>query len=417
MSDISRRTVRQKHGSIARHGRLKRGNAWLVMAKILAATLSVVLVSGVSVAGIWVWQLDRSIKTVTLVGETEGPPPALGSFEGGFNILIVGSDECEDPNGCKDRSGVLNDVTILLHVAQDQSNAVAVSFPRDLVVPIPSCPAEDGGSYNAMSAQPINVTLSYGGLPCTVLTVEKLTGLDIQFAGMVTFSGVAQLASAVGGVDVCINSPIVDKYSGLYLPEAGVHKLDGWDALAFLRSRHGVGDGSDLGRISSQQVYMSSLVRTLKADGVLNDFGKLFNIATVASQSMTLSNSLKNVNTMISMAQVLKNLPLERVMFVQYPGVTGQDGVYSGKVAPVKSAAEALFAKIRADEPFQLKAENTGRGSEVNPDAAPTTPVEPAPDASAAPSASAEPAPEVEVLHGVQGQSAADQTCSKAYGT
>ena len=417
MSDISRRTLRQKHGSIARHGRLKRGSAWLVMAKILAATLSVVLVSGVSVAGIWVWQLDRSIKTVTLVGETEGPPPALGSFEGGFNILIVGSDECEEEGGCKDREGVLNDVTILLHVAQDQSNAVAVSFPRDLVVPIPSCPRESGGNYHAMSAQPINVTLSYGGLPCTVLTVEALTGLDIQFAGMVTFSGVAQLATAVGGVDVCINAPMIDKYSGLYLPEAGTHTLDGWDALAFLRSRHAVGDGSDLGRISSQQVYMSSLVRTLKADGVLNDFGKLFNIATVASQTMTLSNSLKNVNTMVSMAQVLKNLPLERVMFVQYPGVTGQDGVYSGKVAPVKSAAEALFAKIRADEPFELKADNTGRGSEVNADAPPVTPVEPAPDASAGPSASAEPAPQIEVLHGVQGQSAADQTCSKAYGT
>lgn len=418
MSDISRRTLRQKHGSIARHGRLKRGNPWLVMAKILAATLSVALVSGVSVAGIWVWQLDRSIKTVTLVGETEGPPPALGSFEGGFNILIVGSDQCEDPNGCKNRSGVLNDVTILLHVAQDQSHAVAVSFPRDLVVPIPSCPAENGGNHNAMSAQPINVTLSYGGLPCTVLTVENLTGLDIQFAGMITFSGVAAMASAVGGVTVCIDGPINDpRANGLNLPTAGEHTLEGWQALGFLRTRYGVGDGSDLGRISNQQVYMSALVRTLKADGVLNDFGKLFNIATVASQTMTLSNSLKNVNTMVSMAQVLKNLPLERVMFVQYPGVTGQDGVYSGKVAPVKSAADALFAKIRADEPFALKAGNTGRGSVLDPNApAPTEPSAPVETAAPTdPSATpAQPAQELEVLAGIHGQSAADHTCSKS---
>ncbi len=386
--------------SVARHGRLRRGNPWLVALKYLSAAMAVVLVSGVTVAGYAIWKLESEIKTVTIVGETEGPPPALGAYEGGFNILLVGSDRCEDPNGCKDRSTELNDVTILLHVAQDQSNAVAVSFPRDLVVPIPSCPNPKGGSFNSMSAQPINVTLFYGGLPCTVLTVSALTGLDIQFAAEVTFSGVARISSAIGGVKVCVNGPVVDPYSGINLPSAGEYTLDGWEALAFLRTRHGVGDGSDLGRISNQQVFMSSLVRTVKSDGVLEDFGKLYNIATVASQNLTVSNSLKNLNTMISMAQVLKNLPLDRVLFVQYPGVTGQPGVYAGKVAPVKAAANALFAKIHADEPFVLQAGNTGIGSVSDPNA-PTEGVESTTEG-------------LEVLPGVKGQSAADYTCSKA---
>ena len=104
----------------------------------------------------------------------------------------------------------------------------------------------------------------------------------------------------------------------------------------FLRSRHGVGDGSDLGRISSQQVFLSSLVRTVKSSDTLTDFTKMFNIATVVTQSMTLSNSLKNVNTMVAMAQVLKKLPLDRIMFVQYPGVTGGTGIYANKVQPDK---------------------------------------------------------------------------------
>ena len=402
--------------SIARHGRLRTSNPWLVVLKYLAATMAVVLVSGASVAAFALWKIESNIKTVTLVGETEGPPPALGALEGGFNVLVVGSDRCEDPAGCKDRGKAnLNDVTMLLHVAQDQSNAVAVSFPRDLVIPIPSCPDPEGGNFHSMTAQPINVSLSYGGLPCTVLTVEALTGLSIQFAAEVTFSGVARLSSAVGGVPVCVNGPVVDKYSGINLPAAGEYTIEGWEALAFLRTRHGVGDGSDLGRISNQQVFLSSLVRTVKSDGVLNDFGRLFNIATVASETMTLSNSLKNLNTMVSMAQVLKNLPLERVLFVQYPGVTGQPGVYSGKVAPVKSAANALFAKIQADQPFSLQAGNTGVGSVANPNAPVTTP-----DPSASPSASA-PATEApvveapaEVLPGIKGQSAADYTCSKA---
>lgn len=394
---------RRKSGlpSVARHGRLRRNNPWLVVLKFVGAAMAVVLVSGAAVGSYAVWKLESNIKTVTIVGETEGPPPELGAYEGGFNLLLVGSDRCEEEGGCKDRSANLNDVTILLHVSQDQTNAVAVSFPRDLVVPIPSCPQEDGSSSYSMSAQPINVTLFYGGLPCTVLTVSALTGLDIQFAAEVTFSGVAEIASAIGGVTVCTNGPVQDKYSGIDLPSAGEWSLDGWSALAFLRSRHGVGDGSDLGRISNQQVFMSALVRQLKSDGVLNDVGSLYNIATVASQNLTVSNSLKNVNTMVSMAQILKKLPLDRVMFVQYPGVTGKDGVYSGKVAPVPYLAEALFAKIRADEPFTLVEGNTGSGSVVNPNA----PIEPQEESTTE---------DVPVLEGVKGQSAADYTCSNA---
>lgn len=386
--------------SVARHGRLRRSNPWLSVLKFIGAAMAVVLVSGSAVVGFKVMQLEDNIETVELVGETKGPPPELGAYEGGFNILLVGSDRCEDPNGCKDREAELNDVTILLHVSQDQTNAIAVSFPRDLVVPIPSCPQEGGGSSYAMSAQPINVTLYYGGLPCTVLTVSKLTGLDIQFAALVTFSGVARISSAIGGVTVCTDGPVVDKYSGINLTSAGEHELEGWEALAFLRTRHGVGDGSDLGRISNQQVFMSALVRQLKSDGVLNDLGSLYNIATVASQNLTMSNSLKNINTMVSMARVLKNLPLDQVNFVQYPGTTGQQGVYLGKVAPITSIADKLFAKIRADEPFVLSEGNTGVGSVANPNA---------------PEGAEESTTEgLEVLQGVKGQSAADYTCSKA---
>jgi LCP family protein required for cell wall assembly len=408
MSETRRGRASAGLPSVARHGRLRRSNPWLRGLSYLGAAMAVVLVSGVAVGGYAVWKLENTIKSVAIVGETEGPPPELGAYEGGFNILLVGSDRCEDPNGCKDRGAELNDVTILLHVAQDQSNAVAVSFPRDLVVPIPSCPDPKGGNFSSMSAQPINVTLFYGGLPCTVLTVNKLTGLDIQFAAEVTFSGVARISSAIGGVSVCVNGPVVDPYSGINLPKAGEYTLDGWEALAFLRTRHGVGDGSDLGRISNQQVFMSSLVRTLKADGVLNDFGKLYNIATVASQNLTVSNSFRNLNTMVSMAQVLKKLPLERVMFVQYPGVTGQGGVYSGKVAPVTSVANALFARIKADQPFTLEAGNTGVGSVENPNQPSATP---SPDSSASPEPSVPPAA---LLPGVKGQSAADYTCSKS---
>lgn len=428
MSDIRPRSSRTAETtSIARHGRLRKPSAVATVVKLIAATLAVVLVSAGSVAAITLYQLNAQIQTVHLVGETQGPPPDLGAFDGGFNILIVGSDTRQGQDGiggsAKDDSSVLNDVTMLVHVSQDQTNAVVVSIPRDMVVPIPPCPRADGkGNYSGMSAMPINNTLAYGGLPCTVLTVKALTGLDIPFAALITFTGVANMADAVGGVPVCINGPLHDPYSGIDIDHAGTFTLSGAVALAFLRSRHGVGDGSDLGRISSQQVYLSSLVRTIKSSDTLTNFTKLYGLANAATKNMQLSTSLSNVNTMVSMALVLKNIPPSRLTFVQYPSTTGVGGVYSGKVAPLTAPAAALFATIKADQPFTLNS-GTGRGSVADPNAAASASATPTPTASASgktttsaaptPVATTPAAQNAEVLQGVLGQTAADYTCSK----
>jgi LCP family protein required for cell wall assembly len=404
MAEVRPNSERSSRRSAApRHGRLKTTGAFATALGYLGIALAVILVSGTSVAALGLAQLNSGIMTVKLVGQKDdqGPPPALSSYEGGFNVLIVGSDVCEDDSGCNGRgSAELNDVTMLLHVSADQTNAVAVSIPRDMVVPIPSCPDPKGGNFSAMSAMPINNTLYYGGLPCTVLTVSKLTGLDIPFAVEVKFSGVVAISTAIGGVPVCIDGPINDRYSGFSVPAAGEYTLSGQDALNFLRTRHGVGDAGDLSRISSQQQFLASMVRTIKAPGgALSDPVKLFNIATAVSHNTIVSENLKNISTMLAMAQVLKGLPLENVVFVQYPSVTGQPGVYAGKVAPVVGTAAELFAKIKADEPFQPA--KTGLGS---------TEETPAPQASG--SASPTEDTSSEVVPGVQGQNAAEATCA-----
>ena len=415
MSERRARRVDPSTAVIARHGRLSKPSLLVGLLKLLGASLAVLLVSTLTVAGVTAAQLEANIDSVALVGEQDGPPPGLGSFEGGFNVLLVGSDECEY-DYCPGREGVRNDVTILLHVSQDQQSMVAVSFPRDLIVSIPSCPRADGkGNHASMSAQPINVSMGYGGLACTVLTVSELTGLDIPFAGVITFNGVVQMSNAIGGVTVCTNGPVVDRLAdNINLPTAGTYTLQGQEALGFLRTRKGVGDGSDLGRISNQQVFMSSLVRKIQDEGTLGDPSALYRIATVATQSMTLSNSLKNPNTMIAMAQVLKGMDLSKVLFVQYPTFYGS-GALANKVVPDQTRADKLFDKIRADEPFTLAADSVGIGAVADPNA-PVAPVEPvpAPDAAETPAA---PAPEVaapEVLDGIDGQSAGDHTCSNA---
>ncbi|HTL40531.1 MAG TPA: LCP family protein [Pseudolysinimonas sp.] len=392
---------------MARHGRLKRSAAWKAILATLGATLAVVLVAGSSVAAIAGWQLNNQLKENTVsIGADSEPPPDIAAFEGGFNILLVGSDTRAGQGGIGgNESSVLNDVTMLMHVAEDRQSATVVSFPRDLVVPLPAC--KNGGPA---SGQPINVTLYYGGLACTVSTVENLTGLKIQFAGLITFKGVIAMANAVGGVPVCFASAVSDPYTGLYVKK-GTHRLKGANALAFLRSRHGVGDGSDLGRISSQQVFLSALVRQIKSDDTLTDFSKLYGIAQAATKNISLSKNFANLDTLVSVSLVLKDIPLDHIVFVQYPSTTGVGGIYTGKVAPIQSVADALFAVIKADKPLGLDADAIGShgGSVEDPNA-------PKPSSTPSPSSTPNPdAPKPVTVPGVKGQTAGQYTCSQAY--
>ncbi|MCU1509048.1 MAG: LytR family transcriptional regulator [Glaciihabitans sp.] len=393
---------------IARHGRLRKSGPVAAILSIIAIIAVVAVASTAAVAGIVGLQLKSQVHSVTIAGDS-GTPPDIGALKGGFNILIVGSDTRVGQNGIGGTDGgVLNDVTLLLHVSQDHTNAIAVSFPRDMVVPMPAC--SKGGPAAAL---PINNTLSYGGLPCTVLTVQALTGLKIQYAGLITFTGVIAMANAVGGVTVCVNKPIHDVDTGLNIKKAGNVTLKGFQALAFLRSRHGVGDGSDLGRISSQQVYLSSLVRKLKSQGTLSNIPTLYNLAEAATRHMTLSQNFQSIPTMIAIAQALKDIPLANINFVQYPGSTGGSGVYTGKVQPDMALGGRLFALIKSDTPIKLGV-TVSRGSmtaKKQPTAAPSTGT-PAPTSTPAPSAG-----KATKLDGLTGQSAATYTCSKAFGT
>jgi LCP family protein required for cell wall assembly len=371
------------------------------LAGIIGTVVGVIVVSALVIAGVAAFQLQSNIGPSVNIhpNQSIAPPPGIGVYPGGFNILVVGDDTRVGQGGIgagPDDGGALNDVTILLHVSADHTFATAVSFPRDMVVPHPKC--SKGGTAAGL---PINTALSYGGLSCVVTVVEALTGVPIQFAGLITFQGVIGMSDAVGGVPVCINGPLIDKYSGINLPAAGTYNLSGATALAFLRSRHGVGDGSDLGRISSQQVYLSALVRKLEDGGTLSNPLTVYKLASAATSSMQLSSSLDSIPTMISIAATLKNIPPSHVVFVQYPGSTGGSGIFSGKVQPDVALGNQLFGLIKSDTPFTLGAQAENRGSEAAPTGSATTSPTDAPISGAT------------VINGLIGQSAAQVTCSK----
>lgn len=385
--------------NLPRHAQNPVRRPWGTLWRVLTVGLVTAVVSSASVGAIAVWKIQSQVVAVDLTdGDGEISLPAIGELKGGFNVLIVGSDTRAGQSkgkGYGNAKSTLNDVNIVVHISEDQTRATAISIPRDMVVPIPSCPDPDGsGRSGAMSAQPISVALYYGGLPCVALTVEALTGLEINYAGLITFDGVAKMSDAIGGVKVCVDGPINDRHTRLNFPEAGEYIIQGQEALAFLRSRHGVGDGSDLGRISSQQHYLSSMVRKIQDEGVLLDPGKVYGLAQVAATSMTLSSSLASIDSMVAMALVLKDIPRENINFVQYPSTTGVGGVYKGKVAPLPALAKKLLDAVKADKPFRLDGDATGVGSTLTD--------------------GGEAEVEGEVISGLKGQSAGQVTCAVA---
>jgi anionic cell wall polymer biosynthesis LytR-Cps2A-Psr (LCP) family protein len=220
--------------------------------------------------------------------------------------------------------------------------------------------------------------------------------------------GVAGLSEAVGGVEVCVAEPIEDEYTGTFL-EAGTHTLSGVAALQFLRTRHGVGDGSDLARISNQQVFLSSLARTLQSNGTLGDPVKLYSIAKAALANMQLSDSLMDPTRMISIAKALKDTDLNKIAFIQYPTAYVEGG---GAVAPTDSAQYVRTA-LQNDMPvtFDPASQEAAFASAGDPNATAAPPAEEVP-AEEAP-AEAAPAPTAEALPSdVAGQTAAETRCS-----
>ena len=210
-------------GLVRHKGHSRWREFWAPLLKVVAITLAVALVSGASVAAIAVNQLATKV-AANSVDISNGKKPAktakAASFAGGFNVLVVGVDNSTaQGQSYGERDSTLNDVNILLHVSADHKSAVVVSIPRDLVIAQPECTNPDTGDVNpAVDAEAVNASYGRGGLGCVVSTVSELTGLDIPFAGLISFEGTVAMADAVGGVPICLNDAIEDPASGLNLP-------------------------------------------------------------------------------------------------------------------------------------------------------------------------------------------------------
>ncbi|MET7763683.1 LCP family protein [Streptomyces sp. NPDC005393] len=324
-----------------------------------ALTLAVLILGAAGVGYVYYQHLNGNLKKEDLdLGDSKlGKPEPNAAGQTPLNILLIGSDSRNTAENVKlggakqdaDRKP-LADVQMLVHVSADRSNMSVVSIPRDTRVTIPKCTDPGDGHVYPKTVAAINQSLQHGGAGCTVATWKELTGIYIDHFMKIDFSGVVTMADAVGGVPVCVDNNVYshDKSghgSGLKLTK-GTHPVKGVQALQWLRTRYGFEDNTDIGRAKAQHMYMSSMIRQLKAGTKLSDPGKLMNLAEAATKALTVDHGLGTVKKLYDLGNDLKRVPTKRTTMVTMPWEYGGGGEF---VMPKPGDAEQTFSLLRND--------------------------------------------------------------------
>lgn len=276
--------------------------------------------------------------------QVEGPKDPL-------NIMILGSDTRAGQTAVAGSSPGLSDTTILLHLSADRSRAYGVSIPRDLIVSRPKCTDKKTGDDLApQSVAQWNEAYALGGEGCTIAQFEKMTDLRVNHFMVVDFAGFTNMVDALGGVPVCLPDEVDDPIGKIYLP-AGTYNVKGNQALDYVRVRHSIGttDTGDIGRMKRQQAFLASMVNKAVSAGTLFNPKRLISFLDAATKSLTTDPGLRNLTTMAGLANEVKDIGLEKVVFLSMPFEPYAPD--PNRLAPAPKA-DQLWRLLRNDEPL-----------------------------------------------------------------
>ncbi|MGD6755059.1 LCP family protein [Streptomyces sp. BH105] len=318
-----------------------------VLRWILLGLLVLVLAAGGT--GYWLYSnLNGNIDGVDLDKAIGGDRPEKLPTSG-QNILVLGSDSRSGANaklGTGKVAGARSDTAMVLHIPEGRSRATAVSIPRDTLVTRPGCTKADGTKTPSADRVMFNSVYSLAGPACVVKTVEAMSGVRMDHFVEIDFAGFKGLVDAIGGVTVSVDKAIHDKSSGLDL-EAGTHKLDGTQSLAFVRTRHGVGDGSDLGRIGLQQQFMIALLSEIKQQDLLGSPTETYKIADSLTASLTTDDGLASLTKLATFGRSMKGVDPASMETIMLP--VAYDKADPNRVVAAQPQADTLWKAIRGD--------------------------------------------------------------------
>lgn len=324
--------------------------------RTVALTITVTLVVLALVTGLGVVLLYRHLDDKIQAGgrihhhakmsHADTPTSAL-------NILVMGSDT-RDCRGCgidnqKGENG--SDTTILIHVRSGRRSAYGISIPRDTLVDRPACHPEGKPVVPAQKDVMWNAAFSVGGPECTVEQVEAVTGIRIDDYITVNFGGFKDMVDAVGGVQVCLPQAVDDTKAHIHLP-AGTQTLDGTKALAYVRERKAIGDGSDIGRMKRQQSFVASLIKKVVSAGTLSRPDRLYRFANALAGSIQTSPDLASPGALVELANSLRHAELTHIRFITAPNVAFPENSPNWGRLEFTPATARLWKRVIADKPL-----------------------------------------------------------------
>ncbi|MGW7200281.1 LCP family protein [Streptomyces chryseus] len=334
-----------------RPGRARRVAAW--------SAAGVLAVGGAGAGLLWS-HLSGNVDGVDIDAALGHDRPGA-SHDGAMNILLLGSDSRAGTHGAygRDAGGARSDTAMVLHVDTSHHKASVVSIPRDTVVSRPDCPKPDGGTVPGARQAMFNASFQLGGPGCTVKTVAKMSGVRMDHYLEVDFGGFKKLIDELGGVDITTRQAVTDSYSHLDL-RPGKHTLGGEQALGLVRTRHGVGDGSDLGRIQLQQAFVKALTQRVNRLGLFSDPSKLYHLADTATKSVSADAELASADKLLGLARELKGISPDHMNMVTMP--VAYDPRNPSRVVPLEKASHAVWQALRADRPIPPSATHDSVG-------------------------------------------------------
>ncbi|MGO8966197.1 LCP family protein [Mycobacterium sp.] len=279
-----------------------------LVARVIAtiAAVAVVLVTGVA------WSKVRSFEDG--IYHVFAPSLGHGADDGAIDILLVGMDSRADAHGnplspeelatlrAGDEVASNTDTIILVRIPTNGKSATAISIPRDTYVAAPGLGKTKINGVYGQTKEEKRVSLVESGVAAAeaategteagrealIKTVGDLTGVTVDHYAEIGLLGFALITDALGGVNVCLKEPVFEPLSGADFP-AGWQKLNGPQALSFVRQRHELPRG-DLDRVVRQQVVMASLAHQVISGKTLSSPATMNRLQQAIQRSVVLSS-------------------------------------------------------------------------------------------------------------------------------
>lgn len=230
------------------------------------------IVIGVAFAALWMVRAHNAPTPIDQIPESERAAVAMEREKSNVYLLLAGTDQRADEASRSD--------TIMYAALRPVDRKIEmVSIPRDSLVEIPG-----------VGEDKINASLAYGGVELLQETVENLVDNPVDHTVLINFESFADIIDAMGGIRINVEEDMYLPEEGIDL-KAGEQKLDGHDALAFVRWR---GDGTgDIGRMERQSEFMQALSEKVRH-------------LTPWRAAMTLWTVQREIDTDMSILDILK---------------------------------------------------------------------------------------------------------------